>query len=163
VGQGHPKRPGYRPQLTAPLSRRLDRVAGKGTSASPGRNGQVPRITAGFKDQTDDRLSIAGPLSIGTAQRPDRGGYVVNSFNLEQPTESSLARNLAALVGTETAEQLIEAACRDLHLNRPVRNLDDLVALTEKLMDFGAEVRVAARSAKVRTITYRAIAGAALR
>jgi len=79
------------------------------------------------------------------------------TFGLAPLTEASFLAELAAVVGLDAAEALLDAAGRELTLTRPVENLDRMVELADVVMGLGAQLRVTARSARIRAITYRAI------
>ncbi|GIE58534.1 hypothetical protein BJY16_007366 [Actinoplanes octamycinicus] len=80
----------------------------------------------------------------------------IPSHNLEQPTPASLTAALSAQLGPEAARALVDLSIKKLRLSRPY-TIDDLVSLTEDLMNIGDLLRVTARSEKIRAVTYRAL------
>ena len=80
-----------------------------------------------------------------------------NEYGQERPTEEDALAALAELVGRRLAEGVWELSCRELGLQRPLQTTADLRRLAEHLMNVGDLMRVAARSTKVRVITYEAL------
>jgi hypothetical protein len=75
------------------------------------------------------------------------------------PTEDDALAALGELVGRDTADGLWALAAGALGIARPVRSVDDLRRMAEHLMNIGDLTRVAARSLKIRVITYHALGG----
>ncbi|MEU8663207.1 hypothetical protein, partial [Actinoplanes philippinensis] len=59
-------------------------------------------------------------------------------------------------LGGDLARALVDITARKARLSRPC-GLDDLVRMTELLMEAGDLLRVTARSEKIRAVTYRAL------
>jgi hypothetical protein len=74
----------------------------------------------------------------------------------EQPTEAALVGALADVIGGDLARAVVDAVARKAGLSRPC-GPDDLVRMTELLMEVGDLLRVTARSEKIRAVTYRAL------
>ena len=80
----------------------------------------------------------------------------IPGYQLDQPTEASLIAALSAAVGPDTARALVDLTSKKLRRSRPA-GPDDLIRLTEALMEIGDLLRVTARSEKIRAVTYRAL------
>ena len=78
----------------------------------------------------------------------------IPGYDLDQPTKASLIAALSAAIGADTARALVDLTSKKLRTTRP-GNPDDLIALTEALMDIGDRLRVTARSEKIRAVTHR--------
>ena len=81
----------------------------------------------------------------------------------QPPTEASVLAELGTVIGEEIAKALWENACRSRQLNRPVTRSEDLIAVSDTLMELANLLRVSARSSKVRLVTYRALGAATSR
>jgi hypothetical protein len=81
----------------------------------------------------------------------------VSRYGQDRPTEADALRALAELLGPRTAEGIWDLSARELGLTRPLETPADLRRMAEHLMSVGDLLRVAARSTKVRVITYEAL------
>ncbi|BEL03037.1 hypothetical protein Q0Z83_012280 [Actinoplanes sichuanensis] len=81
---------------------------------------------------------------------------MISGHDYEQPTERSFVAALAAAVGPETARALVDLTAKRVRPGRPYTP-DDLVRMAEALMEVGDQLRVTARSEKIRAVTYRAL------
>ncbi|MFC7533808.1 hypothetical protein [Actinoplanes sp. GCM10030250] len=82
----------------------------------------------------------------------------IPGWNLERPDEEALIADFAKSMGADAAEKIWALACHQLGLSRPVEDLDDLVRAADAMVDIGGLMRVAGRGARIRTVTYRALA-----
>ncbi|KUL35838.1 hypothetical protein [Actinoplanes awajinensis] len=82
----------------------------------------------------------------------------MEDYGHELPTEQDAVKSFADLVGPEMADGLWNLAVQSLGLQRPVTSPADLRRVAEHVMEVGELSRVAARSLKVRLITYEALA-----
>ncbi|AEV86794.1 hypothetical protein ACWT_5776 [Actinoplanes sp. SE50] len=80
----------------------------------------------------------------------------IPGYDYAQPTEKSLLTALTASVGADAARALTDLAVKKAG-RRTSASTDDLVKMTEYLMELGDLVRVTARSEKIRAVTYRAL------
>jgi hypothetical protein len=81
----------------------------------------------------------------------------VSRYGQDRPTEADALRALAELLGPRAAEGIWDLSARELGLTRPLETPADLRRMAEHLMSVGDLLRVAARSTKVRVITYEAL------
>ena len=81
----------------------------------------------------------------------------IAGWNYDQPTEKTLIAGFAHSMGDDTARHVWALTCRRLGLAQPVTRLEDLIAVSDAMIELGDVVRVAGRSAKIRLITYRAL------
>ncbi|GAA1654147.1 hypothetical protein [Actinoplanes couchii] len=83
----------------------------------------------------------------------------IAGWDFEQPTEAGLLDELTDAIGDpHGARMLLDITCRQLRLERPLTSPGDIILATECLLEMGDLLRVAARSTKIRAVTYRALA-----
>ena len=80
----------------------------------------------------------------------------IPGYQLDQPTEASLIAALSTAIGADTARALVQLTTKKLGPYR-ASNPDDLIRLTEALMEIGDHLRVTAPSEKIRAVTHRAL------
>ncbi|KHD73545.1 hypothetical protein [Actinoplanes utahensis] len=81
----------------------------------------------------------------------------IPGWNYDKPTEKALIAEFAKTMGTDPARNMWAMLCRQLGLAQPVSRLDDLIAVSDAMIELGDTVRVAGRGARIRLITYRAL------
>ncbi|MEU4161691.1 hypothetical protein [Actinoplanes sp. NPDC026670] len=80
----------------------------------------------------------------------------ISGYDYEVPTEAKLVAALGAAAGSDIARALVSLAARKLNKGH-LRTPDDVIRATEVLMELGDQLRVTARSEKIRAVTYRAL------
>ncbi len=80
----------------------------------------------------------------------------IPGYDYAQPTDKSLLAALTTSVGPDAAKALTDLAAKKLGRRTPA-GPDDLIAMTEYLMELGDLLRVTTRSEKIRAVTYRAL------
>ena len=81
----------------------------------------------------------------------------IAGWNYDKPTEKSLIAGFAHSMGPEAARNIWAMTCRQLGLAQPVTRLEDLIAVSDAMIELGDVIRVAGRGARIRLITYRAL------
>jgi hypothetical protein len=76
-------------------------------------------------------------------------------YDYDPPTEKTLLSALTDSVGADAARALTGVATKKL--GRRPDNIDDLIHMSEYLMELGDLLRVTARSQKILAVTYRAL------
>ena len=85
-----------------------------------------------------------------------------NRWDYDKPTEKTLIAGFAHSMGADAARNVWAMLCRQLGLAQPVTRLEDLIAVSDAMIELGDVVRVAGRGARIRLITYRALEAAVL-
>jgi hypothetical protein len=80
----------------------------------------------------------------------------IPGYDYAQPTEKTLLGALTTSIGADAARTLTDLATKKLGRRSPA-GPDDLIAITEYLIELGDLLRVTARSEKIRNVTYRAL------
>lgn len=80
----------------------------------------------------------------------------IPGYDYDPPTENSLIAALIASVGPVAAKALADLAAKQVGKRGPA-SLEDLLRMTEYLIEVSDMVRVTARSERIRAVTYRAL------
>ncbi|WIN00094.1 hypothetical protein ACTOB_003775 [Actinoplanes oblitus] len=81
----------------------------------------------------------------------------IPGWNYDKPTEKALIAEFAKTMGADAARNVWAMLCRQLGFAQPVSRIEDLIAVSDAMMELGNNVRVAGRGARIRLITYRAL------